>query len=66
MKKLTLNKQTIARLNNPDKIYGGADTDICVNPGKTGIANTCQDNTCIQPCATSGPCTTANMQCAQC
>ena len=23
MKKLILNKQTIARLNNPDKIYGG-------------------------------------------
>ena len=23
MKKLTLNKQTIARLNNPDQIYGG-------------------------------------------
>ena len=25
MKKLTLNKQTIARLDNPDKIYGGTE-----------------------------------------
>jgi len=24
MKKLQLNKQTIAQLNNPDKVYGGA------------------------------------------
>ena len=46
-KKLVLNKQIIANLNNPDKIFGGADT--------WSNLGTCEGYTCNYSCAGCPP-----------
>jgi len=50
MKKLLLNKRAIARLDSPEKIYGGEETSPCSKVGErctwTLPLSKCQDNTC--------------------
>jgi len=47
MKKLTLNKETIAQLTNPDRIFGGEGAPyIGTAGGHTCVYNTCDGNTC--------------------
>ena len=54
MKKLTLNKQTIARLNNPDKILGG-------QPPRSQPNGRCLDEVCKDE---TGYATNGYAQCA--
>jgi len=49
MKKLQLNKKTIAQLNNPDKIFGGGE-DVTFTRDAYNRPMTCQgDKTCDGP-----------------
>jgi hypothetical protein len=56
MKKLQLNKQTIAQLDEPGKIYGGTDKANTYSAGNTWY-------TCGPPCCNCGIAPTQAGQC---
>jgi hypothetical protein len=67
MKKLSLNKQTIARLDHPEKIYGG-DVDRCELSMITNTSGaekpTCVGYTCESPASCVGvTCVSAEVCC---